>query len=78
MKRALLLLGLAACMDEEATVRTLEASGFSEVRVLPQVTTGCSQGDAYWTGFEATNPRGQRVRGTVCCGAFLKGCTVRF
>jgi hypothetical protein len=74
----LLLLALAACSDDVATRRTLEASGFTEIRTLPKVTTGCGEHDFYWTGFEATNPRGQRVKGTVCCGAFVKGCTVRF
>lgn len=26
----------------------------------------------------ATNGNGQRVRGTVCCGYFVKGCTLRW
>lgn len=72
------LLALTSCTDENATRRTLEASGYSEVRIRPKVTTGCGEHDLYWTGFEASNPRGQRVQGTVCCGAFVKGCTVRF
>ncbi len=77
MKPVALLLALVACADEASTRRTLEASGYTEVRTGP-ATTGCGEHDLYWTGFEATNPRGQRVRGTVCCGAFIKGCTVRF
>lgn len=72
-----LLVGLAACANEPATRRTLEASGFTDVRITDS-WWGCSQSDLYWTGFAATNPRGQRVEGVVCCGAFVKGCTVRF
>lgn len=38
----------------------------------------CGEGDAFSTGFRATNPSGERVEGTVCCGRWRKGCTVRF
>jgi hypothetical protein len=75
---AALLLAVPACTDDDATRRTLEASGYTNVRILKKVPTGCGDHDLYWTGFEASNPRGARVKGTVCCGAFVKGCTVRF
>ena len=37
----------------------------------------CSQDDTFHTGFVAKNPKGDTVKGTVCCGV-LKSCTVRF
>lgn len=75
--RVLLVLALfaTACTDEDAAVRTLEASGFSKI-----TTTGfalsCGKSDTYCTGFIATGPTGKRVEGAVGCG-FLKGCTIR-
>lgn len=74
---ALLVSLLVACTDEDNTVRTLEAHGFTEIRTTGYAPFACSKSDDFSTGFLATNPAGKRVEGTVCCG-LLKGCTVRF
>jgi hypothetical protein len=73
----LALMGIG-CSCEDSAKSTLRSHGFTNIR-----TTGwggplrCSDSDRFNTGFEATNPQGQRVSGVVCCGLF-KNCTVRF
>lgn len=37
----------------------------------------CGGDDEYSTSFTATNVKGNRVEGAVCCGLW-KDCTVRF
>lgn len=78
--RTLLLLALLAlaCTDTEGATRALRSSGFSDVTLTGYAFGRCSKDDASSTGFEATNPTGQRVTGVVCCGLVFKGCTVRF
>ena len=55
----------------------LHSAGFSEVVVGDHAYFECGRGDVSSLAFTATNPNGDRVSGTVCCGWF-KGCTVRF
>ncbi len=69
-------LGLACDIDHARYYDTLEAAGFSNVKLTGFEWFRCADGE-FNTGFEATNPKGQRVAGTVCCG-YVKGCTVRF
>ena len=77
MKRTLAAVLLAtACTAPDATRRTLEAEGYEDIKTLGYTPFQCGNDDKFSTGFEATNAKGDRVRGTVCCG-FLKGCTVR-
>jgi hypothetical protein len=58
---------------------TLEKSGYTDVVVLDQdYLAGCAESDAVNRRFRARNPAGKVVEGRVCCGAFLKDCTVRF
>jgi hypothetical protein len=71
---AALVLG---CTNDKATVRTLKSSGFTKIQTTG-FALGCSDSDYYATGFTATNPAGEVVSGVVCCGAWTKGCTVRF
>jgi hypothetical protein len=77
---ALLSLILASCTDEEATVETLEAAGFTDIQTKGYSWTGCSEEDGYATKFVAKNPLGNTVKGVVCCGGFAswKGCTIRW
>jgi hypothetical protein len=72
-----LALIITSCTDESSTIRTLQASGFTDIKTTGHNFWACSDDDEYSTGFIATNPLGQRVSGTVCCGLF-KNCTVRF
>lgn len=67
-----------ACTDEGSTVKTLQMHGFSKIETTGWSSFTCGQDDVSATGFKATNPQGQVVEGTVCCGLWAKGCTVRF
>lgn len=76
---ALLALLTAGCFTNESdTIRTLEASGYTDIQTTGYVPWTCGRDDTFHTGFAATNPAGRRVAGVVCCGAWGKGCTVRF
>lgn len=67
-----------ACTDEDASREALRKSGYKQVEITGYKPFQCGEGDAFSTGFRATNPSGERVEGTVCCGRWRKGCTVRF
>lgn len=72
------LLLVPACTDEDATRSTLGKAGYTHVQTTGYSWGECGKDDNTATGFVATNPLGQRVEGTVCCGFWLKGCTIRF
>lgn len=72
------LLLLAGCTDEANTVRTLESAGFTDVHTTGYAFWECGKDDTFHTGFTAKNPAGKQVSGTVCCGMWTKGCTIRF
>lgn len=68
-----------SCTDTDRARKTLIANGFTNIK-----TTGysreCAESDDTCTGFVATSPSGQRVKGAVGCGfntGCNKGCTVR-
>ena len=71
-------LALIGCTNHDATVSTLESSGFTEIQTGKHDFFSCGQDDFYATKFTATNPIGKKVKGTVCCGMIVKSCTVRF
>ena len=80
MKTILLVMVLAtlvACTSSTETVRAVESLGLTEVKPTGYRFWGCGEDDSFHTGFEATNPQGKVVTGTVCSGWF-KGATVRF
>ncbi len=58
--------------------QSLEKQGFTKVSVGDWSAFECSSGDSISRAFTAVNSNGQQVDGTICCGFFLKGCTVRF
>lgn len=78
MRAALLALLLCACTDEAGTVKTLRAHGFTDIKTTGYSAWECGEDDSFATGFRAKNPAGEMVSGTVCCGMWGKGCTVRF
>lgn len=67
-----------ACTDEAGTHKALQMHGFSKIETTGYSPFSCGNDDAFSTGFRALNPTGQVVEGTVCCGMWGKGCTVRF
>ncbi|WNM70147.1 hypothetical protein [Myxococcus phage Mx1] len=77
------IIGIAAlvfwvgCTNPDRTRETLHRAGFTNVQTRGYDVWSCSDDDAYATKFTATNPAGQTVSGTVCCG-ILKNCTIRF
>jgi len=79
MKHLIIALAVIAlaCTDESNTRRTLHSAGFTRVETTGYTPFTCGEHDAFSTGFRATNPTGQVVEGTVCCG-LLKACTIRF
>jgi hypothetical protein len=69
---------LTSCTDEDSSRRTLKSAGYKDIQITGHAMFACGQDDTFSTGFTATNPTGQRVTGTVCCGFWSKGCTIRF
>jgi len=67
------------CSEPEPKLqRAIESQGMTNVIVGAWDPWECSGGDTISRTFSATNSAGQRVRGTICCGYFFKGCTVRW
>lgn len=85
VKRALLVTLVAVglpffsnCTDEDATRDTLRKAGYKNIQITGYKPFQCGEDDRYSTGFTAINSNGETVEGTVCCGLWTKGCTVRF
>lgn len=57
---------------------SLEKQGFTHVQVGEWDMFECAADDTISRTFSATNSNGDRVRGTICCGFWFKGCTVRW
>lgn len=57
----------------------LENSGYKDIKlgVTSPIFLDCGEDDTFSTSFTATNPSGQQVSGSVCCG-WIKKCTIRF
>jgi hypothetical protein len=75
-------MGRGACVDASTATRSLETQGYSAVRVTDRhnwfpVWNGCADGDAVAFDCAAKNPAGRDAQVTVCCGWWLKSCTVR-
>lgn len=76
---AIVIAAMGGCeTSTDEVTRTLESAGYSNI-TPGDASWSCGHGDK-WLGrtFRATNPAGSSVSGTVCCGFWLKGCTVRF
>lgn len=68
----------SACTNRDATRETLRKSGYTDIEPGDYAWFECGDDDRFHTQFTATNPVGQTVTGTVCCGLFSKGCTIRY
>ena len=64
---------------DQRAIRAVEAQGFHKVVLGGASVLACAP-DESSRHFSATNPAGQRVEGTVCCGlsGVAKGCTLRW
>jgi hypothetical protein len=66
------------CKTTEAEARgALESHGMTHIELGGAAWFSCEGGEGS-REFTAINPNGKRVAGTVCCGIFGKGCTVRW
>lgn len=71
--------GLGNCAEPLPKLQqSLEKQGFTRVQVGDWDPFECGGGDTISRAFSATNSKGDRVRGTICCGFWFKGCTVRW
>jgi hypothetical protein len=66
-------------VSDARALNALESSGFRDVKLGGADALACADGESS-RHFTATNPRGRRVEGTVCCGltGLAKGCTLRW
>jgi hypothetical protein len=66
-------------VSDERALHTIESSGFRDVKLGGADAVACPDAESS-RHFVATNPRGKRVEGTVCCGltGLAKGCTLRW
>jgi hypothetical protein len=86
IKLCVLLVAVAACGEvvtsEEDAVGAVAVLGWSDVKVTSRHGVapglrGCGEGDKVAYKVEGKNHKGEAVKGTVCCGWPLKGCTLR-
>lgn len=66
------------CEDKPKAATVLDNEGYTEVTFTGYKWGACADSDNYHTGFRAKNREGKVVEGVVCCGAFLKSCTIRY
>lgn len=66
-----------ACTNPKDAVNALNEAGFTNVQVGGYDWFACSDYDLYSTNFNAIDPEGSPVSGTVCSG-FLKGTAIKF
>lgn len=66
-------------VSDDRARHAIESSGFRDVKLGGTDAMACAEGESS-RHFAATNPRGKRVQGTVCCGltGLAKGCTLRW
>lgn len=72
-----MLLTATGCTKPDATRKTLEAQGYTQIEITGWKMFGCSEDDSHHTGFRARGANGQEVTGVACSGV-LKGTTLRF
>lgn len=78
-KWLVLIVLILSCTDTGRAQQTLEAQGFTHIK-LNGYSLECASSDDTCTSFTAIAPNGQHVKGTVGCGyntGCSKGCTVR-
>ena len=77
---ALLFVQCNGCeAEDDRVLDTLKASGLKDPTLGDPDAMACAEAERS-RHFTATNVRGERVTGTVCCGLTRigKGCTIRW
>ncbi len=69
---------IGGCVDQETALRVLSSNGYTNIQITGYSPFSCSEDDFNSTGFIATSPSGQKVRGAVCTGILFKNATIRF
>ena len=77
-----LVVGCGYFVGEERPRKAAEDMGFTAVTVTSRSVVlsgwnGCGKDDGVEFDAVATNVNKAKVNLTICCGAILKGCTVR-
>lgn len=63
--------------SDESAIQTAQDAGYQNIQLTDNAYFACGSGDIHvGRNFTATMNNTQ-VRGTVCCGWFFKGCTIR-
>lgn len=75
-------LAISGCVEPSRAVSAMESAGYTNITVTDRHDfapefAGCSESDGVAFDVTATNPAGKRTTATVCCGYWLKGCTIR-
>jgi len=78
-----LIAGCSYLVSPEDAKQAAINAGLDNVFIVDETWAGpakmkCSGGDAAVFEVRANNHRGDLVTAYVCCGAFFKGCTVRY
>lgn len=77
------LSSLGSCVDESRALNAMKSSGWTDLRLVDRTNflapfAGCGGEDAAAFQYSGKNPAGTISTTTVCCGIWLKGCTIRF
>lgn len=75
---ALIAVALSACSNSNDAHRALTGAGYTDIETHGWSPFACGEDDFFKTKFTATNPAGQRTKGTVCSGLIFKNATIRF
>lgn len=74
---AIFIMSLCSCKDVEGeSRRVLKSAGYTNITLTGYDPFSCSDEDVFSTGFTATGPTGEHVKGVVCSG-LMKGATIR-
>lgn len=74
----ILIAALGCNVSDDTLTRVCEANGLTDVRPGGWAPFSCGKDDDLKTHFTAKAADGRAVSGTVCCGYFMKDCTVRW
>lgn len=72
----LITLLLTGCAQPKKAERILRQQGYTNITIKGWAPLMAGEDDTFSTGFTATSPNGEPVKGAVTSG-FLKGSTVR-
>lgn len=77
---AMVLIMLFTIVDDggEHARRAIQHQGMTDIRMSSDHAWFACADYETATPFTAVNPQGERVEGVVCCGLWMKACTIRW